>query len=320
MYSVDHDPLTFPTTISELAMRVNLIQKSLFYLLLAMVLSVPTASATPPAEDKADTDSKVVSSKKLDWRLGATSYSFRLFSFSEAVDKTKTLGLGYIEAYEGQPIFKDLPETIERTLPDEAIQKIRRKLDEAGVKLTSIYIGSVPGEEAGCREVFEFAKKLGVETIISEPDPKDLDTIEKFCDEYEINLALHNHPKGTSLYWHPDEVLKACEGRGKRIGACADLGHWQRSGLKPVDGVRLLGKRILSMHVKDLNEFGVPEAHDVPWGTGQGELEATLREIHRLGLEPTIFGIEYEYHWENSTPEIAECVKFFQRVAEIFNQ
>ena len=250
-------------------------------------------------------------SKKLDWRLGPTSYSFRLFTFFEAVDKTKALGLGYIEAYEGQTISKDIPVKISRKVPDETIAIIRRKLDDAGVTLTSIYIGAVPGDEAGCREVFEFARKLGVGTIVSEPDPKSLDTIEKFCDEYGINLALHNHPKGTR-YWHPREVLKACEGRGNRIGACADLGHWQRSGIKPVDGVRMLGERIISFHVKDLNKFGDRKAHDVPWGTGRGELEETLREVHRLGIEPAIFGIEYEYHWDDSMPEIAECVKFFK--------
>lgn len=271
-------------------------------------LVVAAACATAMAADAASGE------KKLDWRLGPTAYSFRLFTFFEAVDKTKSLGMKYIEAFEGQKIDSDGPAAIKRDMPEAMFAKIRQKLDDAGVALVSVYMGKVPGDEAGCREVFEFAKKLGVKTIVSEPDPKDLAAIEKFCNEYDINLALHNHAKGRSVYWHPDEVLKACQGRGKRIGACADLGHWQRSGIKPADGIRMLGDRILSLHVKDLNEFGKYEAHDVPWGTGKGEIEAALRELHRLGVEPTIFGIEYEYHWENSSPEIAECGKFFHRV------
>jgi hypothetical protein len=28
-----------------------------------------------------------------------------------------------------------------------------------------------------------------------------------------------------------------------------------------------------------------------------------------------VFSIEYEYHWENSLPEIAQCVKCFDKVA-----
>ena len=225
---------------------------------------VVAACATAQAVDAASGE------KKLDWRLGPTAYSFRLFTFFEAVDKTKSLGMKYIEAFEGQTIDKEIPAALKRDLPEETVRKIRQKLDDAGVILTSIYIGAVPGDEAGCREVFEFARKLGVKTIVSEPDPKDLAAIEKFCNEYGVNLALHNHRQGKSRYWHPREVLKACEGRSKRIGACPDLGHWQRSGIKPADGVRMLGSRILSVHVKDLDQFDKPEAHDVPLGHGQG--------------------------------------------------
>jgi hypothetical protein len=35
------------------------------------------------------------------------------------------------------------------------------------------------------------------------------------CEEYGINLAIHNHAEGASRYWHPREVLEVCEGRSK---------------------------------------------------------------------------------------------------------
>ena len=54
--------------------------------------------------------------------------------------------------------------------------------------------------------------------------------IDKLANEYNINVAIHDHPK-PSHYWNPEAVLKVCEGRSKRIGACADVGHWARSGL-----------------------------------------------------------------------------------------
>ena len=285
--------------------RRCILMKILMFVIVAAACWISSSESATGTDCTADVD------KKLQWRLGPAAWSFRFFSFFESVDKTRALELDYIEAFEGQRISKDSPKKLSRDLPNETIQQIRRKLDDAKVKLTGIYM-SVPGDEAGCRKVFEFARKLGAGTIISEPDPKDLDNIEKFCDEYGINLALHNHPEGKSKYWHPREIIKACEGRSKRIGACADLGHWQRSGIKPAEGIRMLGKRIVSFHVKDLNEFGTLEAHDVPWGTGGGELEETFEEIRRQGIEPVIFGIEYEYNWKNSMPEMAECVKFFR--------
>ncbi|MFA6562529.1 MAG: TIM barrel protein [Verrucomicrobiia bacterium] len=243
------------------------------------------------------------------WRVGPTAWSFRMFTFFEAIEKTAALDMHFLEAFQGQRVSKESDHKLDASLPDEALAKIRAKLDAAKVKLTSIYIGGIPADETGCRRTFEFARKLGVETIVSEPALAALPVIEKFCDEYQINVALHNHPQGKSLYWHPREVLKACEGRGPRIGACGDTGHWLRSGIKPAEAARMLGRRLLSLHVKDLDEA----MHDVPWGTGKGDIAELFRTVRHLQLTPTLFGIEYETKWENNTAEIAQCGKFFER-------
>ena len=250
----------------------------------------------------------------LGWRLGSAAWSFNRFTFFEAVDKTAALDLHYIEAFEGQRISAEGDVKMSTDVSAEVIEKVRRKLASARVTLTSIYIHSLSGREPECRRTFEFCRKLGIETIVSEPEPESLNVIEKLCDEYGINVAIHNHAKGKSRYWDPREVLKVCQGRSARLGACADLGHWQRSGIKPVDGVRLLGSRLLSFNFKDLNALS-PDGHDVPWGTGQGDVAGVLREVHRLGLKPTIFAIEYEYNWENNSPEMAQCAAFFRRTA-----
>ncbi len=243
------------------------------------------------------------------WRVGPTAWSFRLFTLSEAIDKTAALGMKYLEAFQGQRVNKEGDRKLDAGLPDDGIAQIRAKLDAAGVKLTSIYIGSLPGDEAACRRTFEFARKLGVEFIVSEPAPEALDVIEKCCNEYRINVALHNHPQGKSRYWHPREVLKVCEGRGPRIGACGDTGHWLRSGIQPSDAVQMLGRRLLTLHVKDLDEA----RHDAPWGTGKGDIAGLFRTLQRLQLTPALFGIEYESKWENNTAEIAECGRFFEQ-------
>ena len=218
----------------------------------------------------------------LGWRVGPAAWTFNRFTFFEAVDKTAALGLHYIEAFEGQRISKEIGEPMGPALPDSVLEQVRSKLKASGVRLTSVYVHNLPGDEPAARKIFEFCRKLGVETIVSEPAPEALNVLERLCDEYGVKLAIHNHPRGSSRYWNPQEVLKVCAGRSPRIGACADTGHWQRSGIKPVDGVRLLGPRLLSLNVKDLNELG-PEGHDVPWGTGKGEMAEMLREIHRLG-------------------------------------
>ncbi len=152
---------------------------------------------------------------------------------------------------------------------------------------------------------------MGIETLVSEPDFKEFDQIDKLVEEYKINVALHNHPK-PSRYWNPDIVLEHCKGRSKRIGACADTGHWMRSGLNPLECIKKLEGRIISFHFKDLNQMG--DGHDVPWGTGKGDVKGMMAEIKRQGFKG-VFSIEYEYNWDNSVPEIAQCVAYFDRVA-----
>ena len=251
--------------------------------------------------------------EKLGWRLGCQAYSFNRYTFYEAIDKNASLGLHYIEAYPGQKMSSEKPDAkIDESLSPELRHEVKAKLADCGVKLVNYGVCGLSKDLDASRQTFEFAKDMGIETIVSEPAPDAFDTIEKLCDEYQLNVALHNHPK-PSRYWNPDTVLEVCQGRSKRIGACADTGHWMRSELNPVEQLKKLEGRIISFHFKDLNKFG-GGAHDVPWGTGEGNVKAVLAEIHRQGIQG-VFSIEYEHNWESSVPEIAQCVAYFDKVA-----
>ena len=57
------------------------------------------------------------------------------------------------------------------------------------------------------------------------------------------------------------------------------------------------------------------DGHDVPWGTGVGNTTAFLKELHRLRIRPTMFGLEYSYNWLESMPDIAKCITFFNQVS-----
>jgi hypothetical protein len=154
---------------------------------------------------------------------------------------------------------------------------------------------------------------MGIETIVAEPPEEMLDLVERLCKEYKIKVALHNHPK-PSPYWDPERVLKVCKGRSAWIGSCGDIGHWIRSGIQPIEAIRKLGPRVLTMHFKDLNEFGNPGAHDVVWGTGVANVAAILKELD-LQKYRGVFSIEYEYNWDNSLPELRACGEAFNAIA-----
>jgi sugar phosphate isomerase/epimerase len=249
-----------------------------------------------------------------DWKLGTQAYTFNHFTFYEAVDKTKSLGLRYIEAYPGQALFKEKPDIIfDHNLSSSQKQEVMQKLQEAGIKLINYGVVPLPNDEAQCRKVFNFAKEMGIETIVSEPPKEAFDLIEKLCKEYKINVAIHNHPE-PSPYWNPDTVLEVCKGRSTRIGACADTGHWMRSGIQPIEALQKLKGRIISLHFKDLNEFDNHKSHDVIWGTGAGNAGELLAELDRQNFKG-VFSIEYEHNWDNSIPEIKKCVEFFKKTS-----
>jgi sugar phosphate isomerase/epimerase len=252
--------------------------------------------------------------EKIGWKLGCQAYTFNRFTFFEAVDKNRSLGLKYLEAYPGQKLSAEKPDvTVGPGMSPEMRAAVKEKLARASVKMVNFGVVGLPNDEKQSRDVFEFAKDMGIETIVSEPPPDAFDLIERLCEQYQINVALHNHPE-PSRYWNPDTVLAATKGRSKRIGACADTGHWMRSGIRPLDAVKKLEGRIISFHLKDLNKYGRQGAHDVPWGTGQADLKAVLAEIHRQGFKG-VFSIEYEHNWLESLPEIAESVAFFDATA-----
>ncbi|MDD4870824.1 MAG: ThuA domain-containing protein [Kiritimatiellae bacterium] len=249
--------------------------------------------------------------EKLGWRLGVEACTFHKYTFFEAVEKMAELGLVFIGALSFQKVSKDIPKLFDPSLTDDELREIRLKLDSAGIRLLTYYIQAMPGDEEGCRKVFEFGRKMGIETFVSEPAPETLGMIDRFCEEYKINVALHNHdPKASPNYWNPEGILKACEGRTRRIGACPDLGYWMRAGIDPIKGVNMLKDRIITLHMHDLNELS-PQGHDVPWGTGVGKTEEVLREVHRQGIKPTMFGIEYS----DNMPEIKKCIEFFDKIS-----
>lgn len=248
------------------------------------------------------------------WHLGCQAYTFRNFTFYEAVDKVASLGLDWIEAYPGQRVSEETGDLrFSDEMSPEIRHKVKTKLADAGVRLVNYGVVGLPVDTVECRKVFDFARDMGVETIVSEPPEEAFDLIESLCEEYGIKVAIHNHPKPTH-YWNPDKVLEVCKGRSKLIGACGDTGHWMRSGVNPLEALKKLEGRLVSMHFKDLNEFGVPEAHDVVWGTGKADVKALLTELDRQNFKG-VFSIEYEYNWDNSVPEIRQCVAYFNKVA-----
>ena len=116
--------------------------------------------------------------------------------------------------------------------------------------------------------------------------------------------------------------MKALEGRSKRLGVCADVGHWTRDGLNPVKTLEKVGSRLISLHFKDIRALEpgeqlkvIYDQNDVIWGTGICDVPALFKVLKNLKFKG-LLSIEYEHNWDNNVPEIAESLKMMYRCCE----
>lgn len=242
----------------------------------------------------------------LNWKLGSQAYTFRLFTFAEALNKIDSADLRFVEAFPGQVVGAGNEEQFTYTLSKEGRDLVRNLLTERGITLHAF--GVVNGKDAEeWEQIFAFAQDMGVKIINCEPKAEHLDIVSALCEKYDIRAAIHNHPE-PSRYWKPEVVLEALEGRSPKMGAAVDVGHWMRSGLDPVACLKELEGKIIHAHFKDLNAFGDKKAHDVHWGTGKLPINEVIAELKRQNFDGML-SAEYEYNWENNQPDVAQSVK-----------
>jgi sugar phosphate isomerase/epimerase len=242
-------------------------------------------------------------------------WTFRKVSFFEALQKIKDLGIKYVQPYPGQVLDKNNPKlSFDHNLTDEQIDRVKEKLEELGLTLVSYGVVNFENVEEETRKMFEFAKKMGIRTIVTEPEYDDYSLIEEMVKEYRIAIAIHNHPT-PSKYAQPETVLFHVDRLDPIIGACADTGHWMRSGVQPVEGLSALKGRIQDVHLKDLNAFGTKDAYDVPFGEGKANIQDILAEL-TIQDYAGFLTIEYEREEEaqNPSPSIRKELEYIKSI------
>ena len=271
--------------------------------LAALAALSPLAQAAPPIPEEL---------KVGGFAVGCQAYTFNRFSVFEAIEKTAYSGGKVIEFYPGQKLSKEEPGVkFGHDATPEVWEKVKAKCKEHGITPMAYGVVGLSPDEKVSRKVFDFAKAMGIRVINTE-SVNALDTAEKLVKEYDIKVGIHDHPKKpddpTYRLWDPNYVLEVTKDRDARMGACADIGHWVRSGLKPVECVKILKGRIMSSHMKDLHA-PLPSGHDVHWGKGVSDVKAVLDEFKAQGFEGPI-SVEYEYNWDNNAEDAKACIDF----------
>lgn len=287
-------------------------KKIAFFLSAFTYLLFLTSCNSSDSGSNASSDSTAVkaadsASVTANWKIGVQMWTFRLFPFAEALNKVDSTGAKSIEAFWGQPLGAGLKDSFGLNMSDASKAKIKELLNAKGIQIVAMGVIS-PDTKAEWIKAFDLAKEFGLSYITCEPKKDQYDYIDSLASVYGIKLAIHDHPK-PNMYWSPDSVLAATVGH-PNIGSCADVGHWARNGLNPVDCLKKLSGHVYGVHFKDIKQFNNTEAEDTVVGKGVIDFTAIMQELKDQKFKGMI-SIEQESNWNNSVPDVTGTVKLY---------
>lgn len=244
-----------------------------------------------------------------DWKFGVALWTFHTVNFPQSLDKVDSAGLVYIEPNTFHSAGPELKDSMILQLSPAGIEKLKALIAQKGLKMASIYIVGDSTIESWKKQ-FDIAKQFGVEYVTTEPPLEMWDSIDSLAGAYGIKVAIHEHWKGVSHYWSPDSVLAAIKNH-PNFGACADLGHWPKSGIDPVEAVKQLSGHIIGVHLKDIAAFNDPALRDVPAGTGVVNFPAVFAELKKQNFKGHIYIERDAEDLPSNLPSVIETVKYY---------
>ena len=273
-----------------------------------------STSNNESTKDSTSVNSSDTSDVTANWKLGVQMWTFRKFTFAEALDKVDSAGVKYIEAFWGQPLGAGMKDSFGIKMSDESKAKLKQLLQQKGISIVAMGV-IVPKTREEWKQAFDLAKEFGLSYVTAEPLKNQWDMVDSMAGAYGIKVAIHDHPK-PNVYWSPDSVLAATVGH-PNIGSCADVGHWARNGINPVDALKKLEGHVFGVHLKDIKKFDDTKAEDTIVGKGVIDFPPIFQELKRQHFSG-MFSIEHESNWYHSVPDAIETVKFYnEQVAKL---
>lgn len=242
------------------------------------------------------------------WKLGVQMWTFNHFTFAEALDKVDSAGIKSIEAYPGQKLGAGMPGEFGIGMNAGTRAKLKKLLESKGISIVALGV-IAPEKDAEWKQFFDLAKEFGLSYITCEPRDDQWNIVDSMSGVYGIKIAIHDHPK-PNHYWSPDSVLAATQGH-PNIGSVADVGHWARNGLNPVDCLKKLEGHVYGVHLKDIKVFDNPQAEDTAVSHGVIDFPAIFAELKRQNFKGML-SIEQESNWLHSLTDIIATKKYYE--------
>ena len=275
-------------------------RRSVLKLAAASAASLPLGAsafqAATPAPAPASTDP---------WRglkVGVASYSYRRLPLDACIKGIQRVALRFVS-------IKDFHLPLNSS--SEMRKKVAGQFREAGIEPISCGVITIKNDEKSARNAFEYARDIGVPTVVCAPDPDALPLCEKLVKEFDIRLAIHNHGPEAKHFKSPTETWTAIQSLDPRIGLCIDVGHTARAGEDPAQTIRSYHTRLYDCHFKDINSPRGRNARvsEVEVGRGVLNIRAMLQALLDARYSHHV-GFEHEKDENDPVPGLAESVGF----------
>ena len=263
--------------------------------------------------DTSSADSTATSSvdPSKDWKFGVALWTFHTVNFPQSLDKVDSAGIKYIEPNTFHNAGPELKDSMILQLSPAGIDKLKSLIAQKGLNVESIYIVGDSTIQSWKKQ-FDIAKQFGVKYVTTEPPLDMWDSIDSLAGVYGVKVAIHEHWKGVSHYWNTDTTLMALKGH-PNFGVCADLGHWPKSGIDPLDAVKKLSGHIIGVHLKDIAAYNDPALRDVPVGTGVVNFPAIFEELKKQNFNGHIYIERDAEDQPSNLPSVIQTVTYYNQ-------
>lgn len=236
-------------------------------------------------------------------KVSVASYTLRKVNLETAIKDINRTGLKYVS-------IKDVHLSFNTTAQER--KAIAQRFIDAGITPLSCGNVSMKNDEADVRRAFEYARDIGLPTIVCAPAPDSMPILDKMVKEFDIKLAIHNHGPEDKHFPSPESVWNAAKPYDKRIGLCIDVGHAARAGADPAADILRYRERLYDMHFKDISNT-TPKGAPMEVGRGVLNIQAMLENLLKTRY-PHLLSFEYEKNDDDPLPGLMESVGYLRGV------
>ena len=234
------------------------------------------------------------------FRVGIQSYCFREFKQAEDLyGMIHSLELAHIELWPDGHLPVETPQA-------ELEARVKAFHDQ-GISIDACGVVDFENDEAKARQIFEYAKTLGVLAISAGPSHDALPLLARLTQEYGLPIAIHNHGPADTRFGTSALIRQHLVPLPTSVGLCVDTGHFQRVGEDPLAAIEEFGDRVHGIHLKDMVPNAEGNYEDVIVGRGSLDLADLVKLLKKIGFKG-YFSLEYESDPQDPLPAMRECL------------